>query len=207
MFGLIACGNASSPGESAAAGATAGGASGNGPAAGSAGAPSGGSGSGGKGAAGGGGVPTSAGAGGSAGAGARAGTPSAGAAGRAGAAGGAGAGGGSGGGAFADVQTIFNDRCVTCHDKSKVGLPSYPQLSLVAADSRAALVNKSALETCGGKYVVPGQPSQSYLVHKVSDATPCDGNRMPAPFEVLHMVPLSAEQIATISAWIGAGAQ
>ena len=38
--------------------------------------------------------------------------------------GGAGAGGAStgGGASFADVQAIFDQRCVTCHDKSKTGL-------------------------------------------------------------------------------------
>ncbi|HEY3665634.1 MAG TPA: hypothetical protein VGL19_06525 [Polyangiaceae bacterium] len=121
--------------------------------------------------------------------------------------GGAGSGGASGGGAsFADVQAIFDARCVICHDKSKGGLPTYPQLSLVAGDSHAALVNVPALEPCGGIYVVPGDPAHSYLMHKLSDTMPCDGAHMPAPFEVIKPPPLTPEQLASISGWISAGA-
>jgi len=215
LFGAIACGNTSVSKDSASAGASAGGASVGGASVGGAsvggasvgGASAGGASVGGASAggatagmagalsAGNGGQLTSAGAAGSAGNEALAGAANGGSS-------------GSGGGAvvFADVQAIFTDRCVTCHDKSKTGLPSYPQLSLVEADSLAALVNQPALETCGGKYVVPGQPSQSYLLHKVADAQPCEGGRMPLGFEVVHPVPLTAEQISTISNWISAGA-
>lgn len=120
---------------------------------------------------------------------------------------GAGSGGTSGGGsAFSEVQAIFDARCITCHDKSKVGLPSYPALSLVAGDARMALVNQPALETCGGKYVVPGAPEQSYLLKKLSEQTPCDGVRMPRPFEVGVVAPLSDAELATIRSWISAGA-
>jgi mono/diheme cytochrome c family protein len=104
------------------------------------------------------------------------------------------------------VQAIFDQRCVTCHDKSKGGLPSYPQLSLVAGDSHAALVNVPALEPCGGNYVVPGDPAHSYLMHKLTDSMPCDGAHMPAAFEIIKPTPLTAAQLATISSWISAGA-
>jgi hypothetical protein len=105
------------------------------------------------------------------------------------------------------VQAIFDAHCLTCHDKSKSGLPTYPALSLVAGDSKASLVNQAALETCGGTYVVPGAPDQSYLVHKVSDASPCEGVRMPRPFEVIAPPPLTANEIAIIRSWISTGAQ
>lgn len=108
---------------------------------------------------------------------------------------------------LADVQAIFDEHCVTCHDKSKGGLPTYPALSLVEGDSKAYLVNKAALETCGGTYVVPGQPDQSYLVRKVSDPTPCEGVQMPRGFEVIKPPALTAVEIATIRSWIAAGAQ
>ena len=108
---------------------------------------------------------------------------------------------------LADVQAIFDAHCVTCHDKTKGGLPTYPALSLVAGDSKAYLVNKPALETCGGTFVVPGAPDQSYLLRKVSDATPCEGAQMPRPFEVIKPPPLTATEIASIRSWISAGAQ
>lgn len=120
---------------------------------------------------------------------------------------GASIGGSAGAATLADVQAIFDAHCVNCHDKSKGGLPTYPSLSLVAGDAKAYLVNKPALETCGGLFVVPGAPDQSYLVHKVSDASPCEGEQMPRPFEIIKPPPLSASEIATIRSWISAGAQ
>jgi len=122
--------------------------------------------------------------------------------------GGAGGGSGAGGsaGSFAAVLAIFQDRCVNCHDASKQGLPAYPGLSLTPADAHAALVGHPADETCGGVRVVAGDPASSYLLHKVSEASPCDGSQMPARFEALPAPPLTADQIATLTAWIAAGA-
>ena len=119
-----------------------------------------------------------------------------------------GSGGASGGqSSMADVQAIFDSRCVLCHDKSKQGLPTFPQLSLVASDAHAALVNKGATETCGGILVVPGNPDRSYLIHKLTQATPCDGLQMPRPFEIIKSPPLSADQVAVIRSWISGGAK
>jgi len=95
---------------------------------------------------------------------------------------------------------------VNCHDATKQGLPSYPSLSLTADDAYAALVGHPADETCGGVRVVAGDPASSYLIHKVSDATPCDGARMPAKYETLPASPLTTDQIATLTSWIAAGA-
>jgi hypothetical protein len=77
---------------------------------------------------------------------------------------------------------------------------------LTAADAYGALVNHPADETCGGTRVVPGDPATSYLVQKLTQATPCDGLRMPRPFEIGPGIPLTADQISTITAWIAAGA-
>lgn len=119
-------------------------------------------------------------------------------------AGGSGAGGGSG--SFAAVLAIFQDRCVGCHDAAKKGLPAYPSLSLTPADAHDALVGHPADETCGGVRVVAGDPANSYLIHKVSESSPCDGAQMPARFEVLPAPPLTSDQIATLTSWIAAGA-
>jgi hypothetical protein len=113
----------------------------------------------------------------------------------------------SGGAAsMADVQAFFDDRCVICHDKSKQGLPTFPQLSLVAGDARAALVGKAATEKCGGILAVPGDPDHSYLMKKLTQAAPCEGMQMPRPFEVIKPPPLTAGELATLRSWIGAGA-
>jgi hypothetical protein len=113
---------------------------------------------------------------------------------------------GDGGGSFADVQAIFDDRCVMCHAADNPGLPGYPELPLTHDVAYGLLVNRPALEMCGGTYVVPGQPDQSYLFRKVNDDMPCNGLRMPARMEVGPMVPLTAAQIATIRTWIERGA-
>lgn len=104
------------------------------------------------------------------------------------------------------VQAIFDLHCTICHDASKHGLPTYPSLSLVSGDSYAALVGKVADETCGGLRVVAGAPDQSYLVQKITPGVPCSGAHMPRPFEVGPQVDLTATEMATIRAWIAAGA-
>jgi hypothetical protein len=56
---------------------------------------------------------------------------------------------------------------------------------------------------CGGKtFVVAGQPDMSLLYDKISKATPSCGVRMPASGVVM-----SDADIATIKAWIMAGAK
>lgn len=123
--------------------------------------------------------------------------------------GGTGGGGTSGGGSatMAQVQALFTDRCVTCHDGARPNaLPLYPQLSLTPADAYAALVNKAATEPCGGTLVVPGSPDQSYLVAKLTQAMPCDGLHMPRSFEGPMTPPFTTAELGTIRSWISAGA-
>lgn len=79
-------------------------------------------------------------------------------------------------------------------------------MPLVAGASYAALVNVAALETCGGKRVVPGDPEHSYLYRKVVDQPPCDGERMPHPGMLANSQPLPDPAIATIRTWIAGGA-
>jgi len=205
---VLGCGNASSPIDGAAGASATGGtaAAGSGAVAGSGGssgsAPSGGSAQGGAQTHGGG---SGSGGAASAGSGGASGSGVAGSA-AGGTAGGSSAGaGGSATGTMAEVQAIFDDRCTNCHDATKHGLPSYPDLPLTAGAAHDALVNQPGLEGCG-PLVKPGDPDHSYLLHKVSDATPCSGQRMPRPFEVGPSVPLTDAQIATIRGWIAAGA-
>lgn len=126
-------------------------------------------------------------------------------------AGGAGTGGAAGaadsGTTFADVQAIFSQHCVGCHDATNTHPPGYADLPLTMDAAYDALVSRPAHETCGGTLVVPNDPASSYLVHKISDATPCEGSRMPRPFEVGPAVPLSDAEIATIKTWIASGAK
>ena len=80
-------------------------------------------------------------------------------------------------------------------------------MPLTPATAYAALVNKPASEICGGMGVTPGDASRSYLYHEVTDATPCDGKRMPHPGMLASGPPLPDQDIATIAAWINAGAK
>jgi hypothetical protein len=108
---------------------------------------------------------------------------------------------------FAAVQAIFDSRCITCHNARALGLPGYAALVLTSDSSYDALVNRPATEPCGGTLVVPGDPDASYLYHKLVDATPCSGARMPRPFEIGIAPPLDDAQLATIRGWILAGAR
>jgi hypothetical protein len=96
---------------------------------------------------------------------------------------------------------------VRCHDATNTHPPGYAELPLTADAAYASLVSKPAHETCGGTLVIPNDAAHSYLLHKVSDATPCDGVRMPRAFEVGPAVSLSADEIATIQNWIAGGAK
>lgn len=96
----------------------------------------------------------------------------------------------------ADIQPIFNGRCIGCHSGS-----SPPQgLKLDAANSFANLVNVASHEVPSLKRVKPGDPDHSYLVQKI-EGTAAVGSRMP-----LNGTPLSADQIALIRRWITEGA-
>ena len=113
-------------------------------------------------------------------------------------------------GAFAAVKAILASRCVNCHDPAHPVVPettTFVAMDLTAAGAYAALVNRAAAETCGGVRVVPGNPTTSYLYHKVADATPCDGGRMPARGMLAIQPQLSSTDIETIRAWIADGAK
>jgi hypothetical protein len=71
-----------------------------------------------------------------------------------------------------------------------------------AAVARAALVNVTT-DQCSGskKRVVPGSPSTSYLVNKLTGVGMCSGSVMPKAGSEL-----TAAQIDVIRAWIGSGA-
>lgn len=111
---------------------------------------------------------------------------------------------------FVVVQAIFAVHCVRCHDPAHPVVPESPTFvdtPLTPAAAYGALVGKPAHETCGGTLVTPGAPAQSYLFHKVSDETPCDGKRMPHPGMLARTTPLSATELDAISSWIRGGAQ
>ncbi len=108
---------------------------------------------------------------------------------------------------FAAVQTVFDARCTNCHSVTALGLPGYAALPLTSDVSFKTLVGKPSTEYCGGTLVVPGKPDESYLWIKLTSDTPCSGNRMPAKFEMMPAVPLTAEQLTAVHDWIAGGAK
>jgi hypothetical protein len=114
-----------------------------------------------------------------------------------------------GGASFSAVLAIFGARCVRCHDPAHpivLETPTYVEMPLTPDTAYAALVGQPAHETCGGTRVTPGDPSQSYLYHKVTDDPPCDGKRMPHPGMLSQVPPLPQSEIDVIAGWIRAGA-
>jgi hypothetical protein len=99
----------------------------------------------------------------------------------------------------ADVQPIFTQSCATngCH---KGAMPQQG-MNLSAGQAYQEIVNVTAAQCSDGrKRVLPGQPSESYLIDKMMDVDLCSGTKMPK----LSM--LGSGTIATVSNWICAGA-
>ncbi len=100
---------------------------------------------------------------------------------------------------YLQMQQIFDDNCVSCHDVDG-------GLVLTAPHSWSDLVNQPAPDpdTCGGILVAPGNASGSYLYEKLSSASPCYGTQM--PMGEFFPDPLPACVIAMVEAWIAEGA-
>ncbi len=101
-----------------------------------------------------------------------------------------------------DVQPIFSGVCAVpgCH----AGTTPEEALNLSDGLAHSNIVNVSANQLAGMMRVRPGQPDQSYLVHKIQGTQASaggTGNRMP-----LGGTPLTQAQIDTIRDWIAAGA-
>lgn len=99
---------------------------------------------------------------------------------------------------FSSIQTnLFSTVCVACHSGSNP-----PQgLSLEADQSYGLLVDVPSSEVPTLDRVEPGDPDNSYIIHKL-EGTAAVGLRMPAsgpPY-------LTAAQIAVIRQWISDGA-
>jgi len=105
-------------------------------------------------------------------------------------------------------REIFNTQdstgrlaCTQCH--TNIGRTPSAGLNLVEGQSYAALVGRASVAKAGATLVVPGDPDNSYLIHKVEGAPTIAGVRMPrgaGPF-------LTAGQISIIRRWIQLGAK
>lgn len=96
-------------------------------------------------------------------------------------------------------DSVFSPRCAVCHNGVGASLPGSLNLSSAAA-SHAALVGVASLEVPELLRVAPGDPDNSYLVHKL-EGSQAVGSRMPlgGPF-------LSEAEIGEVRQWIESGA-
>lgn len=98
------------------------------------------------------------------------------------------------------IQTAIFD--VSCTDKCHGDTPPAAGMSLLAGQSRAALVNVSSTQFAGWQRVVPNSPSQSMLMVQIGGE--------PGP-ELEGYMPwgqpkLCVEKIDAIRRWVAAGA-
>ena len=105
----------------------------------------------------------------------------------------AGCGGGSAPSLSRDVEPILSVRCakIECHPGVFNPGRAYGKLVGVAAPECAD----------GRLYIAPGDPERSYVYDKMSGREMCSGVQMPK-----DAAPLDEAQLATIAAWIAAGA-
>ena len=101
---------------------------------------------------------------------------------------------------LASIQSeIFSPRCAGCH--TNIGRPAPMGLVLLDGASHANLVGVPARGRAGATRVVPGDPANSYLVHKIEGTGGISGQRMP-----FNGTPLTDGQILVIKRWIELGA-
>jgi hypothetical protein len=110
---------------------------------------------------------------------------------------------------FSSIQNeIFNKTdpsgrlaCTQCHNPG--GAPFAGRLDLTAAVSYANLVGVASTNKPGAVRVIPGDPENSYIIHKLEGRPGIFGDRMPrgsGPF-------LTTGQMAVIERWIALGAR
>jgi len=99
-----------------------------------------------------------------------------------------------------EVQPIFDANCTKCHGLKE----QKAHLDLSAGNSYASVVGVPSVQVDTLMRVKPGDPESSYLMQKVLH-TAAQGKGMPRGFfGSSHLEP---GEIATIRAWIAAGAK
>ncbi|MGH8260998.1 MAG: TIGR03118 family protein, partial [Steroidobacteraceae bacterium] len=79
---------------------------------------------------------------------------------------------------FTQLQTnIFTPICSVCHTGVGSSLPG--AMNLTAGNAYASLVNVASLEQPSLKRVAPGDPTDSYILHKLEGTPGITGGRMP----------------------------
>jgi hypothetical protein len=94
---------------------------------------------------------------------------------------------------------IFTQRCVGCHNGAGRSLPGV--MNLTESNTYASIVGVASIERPALQRVAPGDPENSYLVHKLEGRSGIGGVRMP-----LNGTPLTDGQMLVIRRWIELGA-
>jgi hypothetical protein len=90
--------------------------------------------------------------------------------------------------------------CTNCHNP--VGRPFAGGLDLTANSAYNSLVNVRSVLQPGATRVIPGDPENSYLIHKLEGRSGIFGSRMPFQSPTF----LTDGQILVIKRWIALGA-
>lgn len=102
---------------------------------------------------------------------------------------------------FSSISTqVFEGICVNCHNA--VGAAFAGGLRLDAGQAYNQLVNMASTGKPAAVRVMPGNASDSYLIHKLEGRSDIVGNRMPLGGQVLPQA-----DIDVIRTWIDQGAQ
>ncbi len=101
----------------------------------------------------------------------------------------------------ADIQPIFNNRCIFCHSVGGLADLRGIQLKLTEGVSYDLLVDQASVQNADLTIVVPGDAQASLVFLKVSSDSPPVGARMP-----LAGAPLPANELGLIRDWINQGA-
>jgi hypothetical protein len=98
-----------------------------------------------------------------------------------------------------DIQPIFNNNCVVCHQGAgQAGLGLEPNVSY------GKLVGVQSTESASELRVKAGSPGQSYLIAKLQGTqVQAGGSGVQMPYEA---APLSQAQISLMQQWISTGA-
>lgn len=94
---------------------------------------------------------------------------------------------------------ILSQRCASCHTGNGRFLPAV--MNLTEGNAYAALVGVASIQKPALQRIAPGDPENSYLIHKVEGRSGIGGQRMP-----LNNTSLTDGQILVIKRWIELGA-
>jgi len=104
-----------------------------------------------------------------------------------------------------DLQPLWNSKCTRCHFKAtQAGCTGCHWVLNLNDDAYADLVNVDSADVPAMKRVAPGDPDQSYLLHKIMGTQVDVGGE--AGHRQYHEQNADADDRALIEAWIQGGA-